>query len=87
LNPSCSACFFAPDQFATNAFKCQHAGPGKFSDKDIIVHPDQWQPLLECILQLRVEHFAEAGHFMMLEHPDPFMQKLEDFLDEDIPTE
>jgi len=24
---------------------------------------------------------------MMLDNPDPFMHKLEDFLDEDIPTE
>ncbi len=51
-----------------------------------IVHPDQWQPMLEGFPQPRVERFAKAGHFIMLDDPDPFMHKLKNFLDEDKPT-
>jgi pimeloyl-ACP methyl ester carboxylesterase len=58
---------------------------GMFGDKDIIVHPDQWQPVLEGIPHTRIERFAKAGHFIMLDDPDPFMHKLKDFLDEDKP--
>jgi pimeloyl-ACP methyl ester carboxylesterase len=58
---------------------------GMFGDKDIIVHPDQWKPMLEGISHTRVERFAMAGHFIMLDNPDPFMHKLKDFLDEDKP--
>jgi pimeloyl-ACP methyl ester carboxylesterase len=59
---------------------------GMYGDKDIIVRPDQWQPMLEGIPHTRVERFAEAGHFIMLDDPEPFMHKLKDFLDEDKPT-
>ena len=48
-----------------------------------IVHPDQWQPMLEGFPQPRVEHFAKAGHCIMLEDTDPIMHKLKNFLDED----
>ena len=51
-----------------------------------IVHPDQWQPMLEGFSQPRVEHFAKAGHCIMLEDTDPIMHKLKNFLDEDKPT-
>jgi pimeloyl-ACP methyl ester carboxylesterase len=37
---------------------------GMYGDKDIIVHPDQWQPMLEGIPHTRVERFAKAGHFI-----------------------
>jgi pimeloyl-ACP methyl ester carboxylesterase len=59
---------------------------GKSGEKDIIVHPDQWQSLLEGIPHTRVERFSKAGHFIILDDPAPFMQKLKDFLDEDKPT-
>jgi pimeloyl-ACP methyl ester carboxylesterase len=55
---------------------------GMYGEKDIIVHPKQWQPMLEGISHTRVEHFAKAGHFIMLDDPEPFMHKLKDFLDE-----
>jgi pimeloyl-ACP methyl ester carboxylesterase len=59
---------------------------GMYGDKDIIVRPDQWQPMLAGIPHTHVERFAKAGHFIMLDDPDPFMHKLKDFLDEDKPA-
>jgi pimeloyl-ACP methyl ester carboxylesterase len=56
---------------------------GMYGDKDIIVHPDQWQPMVKGIPHARVERFPNAGHFIMLDDPDPFMHKLKDFLNED----
>jgi pimeloyl-ACP methyl ester carboxylesterase len=58
---------------------------GMFGDKDIIVHPDQWKPMLEGIPHARIEHYKQAGHFIMLDDPNPFMQKLKDFLEQDQP--
>jgi len=55
---------------------------GMYGDKDIIVHPDQWQPMLKGIPHARIERFPKAGHFIMLDDPDPFVHKLKDFLDE-----
>jgi pimeloyl-ACP methyl ester carboxylesterase len=57
-----------------------------YGEKDIIVRSDQWQPMLQGIPHTRVERFAKAGHFIMLDDPDPFMHKLKEFLDEDKPT-
>ena len=59
---------------------------GMFGDKDIIVSPDQWQPMLEGIPHTRVERFPKAGHFIMMDDAAPFLQKLKDFLDEEKPT-
>jgi pimeloyl-ACP methyl ester carboxylesterase len=56
---------------------------GMFGEKDIIVHPDQWKPMLEGIPHTQIEHFEKAGHFIMLDDPDPFIHKLKDFLEED----
>ncbi len=55
---------------------------GMYGDKDNIVHPMQWKPMLESIPHTRVERFPTAGHFIMLDEPELFMQKLTDFLDE-----
>ncbi len=54
---------------------------GMFGDKDNIVHPDQWQPLLEGVPTARIERYNKAGHFIMLDEPAPFMHTLKDFLD------
>jgi pimeloyl-ACP methyl ester carboxylesterase len=55
---------------------------GMFGDKDIIVSPTQWQPMLEGIPHSRIERFQTAGHFIMLDDAVPFKNKLKDFLDE-----
>lgn len=54
---------------------------GMFGDKDNIVSPKQWQPLLEGVPHARIERFADAGHFIMLDDPKTFISKLKDFLD------
>lgn len=56
---------------------------GMYGDKDNIVHPLQWRPMLAGIPHTRVERFAKAGHFIMLDEPDVFILKLKDFLDQD----
>jgi len=56
---------------------------GMYGDKDVIVHPMQWRPLQEGVPSARIERFPQAGHFIMLDEPDSFMQKLKDFLDQE----
>ena len=53
---------------------------GMYGDKDNIVHPLQWQPMLAGIPHTRVERFSKAGHFIMLDEPDSFILKLKEFL-------
>lgn len=56
---------------------------GMYGDKDVIVHPLQWQPMLKGIPHTVVERFPTAGHFPMLEEPTAFSQKLKSFLDKE----
>lgn len=58
---------------------------GFYGDKDVIVHPLQWQPMVQGIPQAVIERFPKAGHFLMLEEPTTFTQKLKAFLDQPIP--
>jgi pimeloyl-ACP methyl ester carboxylesterase len=58
---------------------------GMYGDKDIIVSPTQWQPMLQGIPHARIEQFPKAGHFIMLDDSNPFMNKLKEFLDKEIP--
>jgi pimeloyl-ACP methyl ester carboxylesterase len=53
---------------------------GMYGDRDIVVHPKQWQPMQAGIPNSRVERFRKAGHFIMLDEPKPFMDVLHDFL-------
>jgi len=52
-----------------------------FGDLDNIVSPHQWQPMLEGIPTARIERFDNAGHFIMLDEPEIFAEKLKSFLD------
>jgi pimeloyl-ACP methyl ester carboxylesterase len=54
---------------------------GMYGDRDIIVHPRQWQPLIEGVPHARIERFPKAGHYIMLDEPTCFLEKLKDFLD------
>ncbi|RPI88291.1 MAG: alpha/beta hydrolase [Chloroflexi bacterium] len=54
---------------------------GMYGDRDIIVHPKQWKPMLEGIPGARIELFKGAGHFIMLDEPARFMETLRSFLD------
>jgi len=54
---------------------------GMYGDKDIIVHPRQWQPLLKGVPHAQIERFSKAGHFIMMDEPKPCMEKLRSFLE------
>lgn len=54
---------------------------GMFGDRDNIVNPHQWQPLLQGVSHARIERFPKAGHFIMLDEPPAFQRILKDFLD------
>jgi pimeloyl-ACP methyl ester carboxylesterase len=54
---------------------------GMFGKRDVIVHPKQWQPLLEGAPHVQISHFDHAGHFIMLDEPGEFKETLKDFLD------
>jgi pimeloyl-ACP methyl ester carboxylesterase len=54
---------------------------GMFGDRDNIVDPRQWQALQKGLPGSRIERFKKAGHFIMLDEPQEFRQKLKEFLD------
>jgi pimeloyl-ACP methyl ester carboxylesterase len=54
---------------------------GMFGDRDNIVNPRQWKALRNGLPDARIERFKQAGHFIMLDEPQPFMHTLKDFLD------
>jgi len=56
---------------------------GMYGDKDVIVSPKQWQPMLKGISHAHIERFPKAGHFIMLEEPQSFSEKLKTFLDQE----
>jgi pimeloyl-ACP methyl ester carboxylesterase len=55
---------------------------GMYGRKDVVVSYKQWKPLLEGIPSSRIERFKNAGHFIMLDEPQEFMETLHSFLDE-----
>ena len=60
---------------------------GMYGDRDNIVHPLQWKPLAAGVEKNHTERFPKAGHFIMLDEPQPFINKLKSFLDEETPVE
>lgn len=54
---------------------------GMYGDKDIVVHPNQWQPLQAGVANACIERFPTSGHFIMLDDPQRFKQVLHGFLD------
>ncbi|MFL7867719.1 MAG: alpha/beta fold hydrolase [Anaerolineales bacterium] len=59
---------------------------GMYGNKDNIVHPMQWKPLAAGVEKSCTERFPKAGHFIMLDEPQPFINKLKSFLDEEFPA-
>lgn len=55
---------------------------GIYGDKDIIVHPKQWQPLIKGVPHAKIERLPKAGHFPMLDNPQQFQEILGKFLQE-----
>jgi len=58
---------------------------GMYGDRDVIVHPKQWEPMKKGIAHAHIERFPSAGHFLMLEDPQNFSERLKSFLDRDEP--
>jgi pimeloyl-ACP methyl ester carboxylesterase len=58
---------------------------GMYGDKDIVVHPGQWKDMVAGIPHARIERYHDAGHFIMLDDPQKFTEKLKNFLDDDQP--
>jgi pimeloyl-ACP methyl ester carboxylesterase len=59
---------------------------GMYGDRDVIVQPGQWQALQAGIPPARIERFNRAGHFIMLDQPNRFMETLKSFLDRESPA-
>ena len=59
---------------------------GMYGNRDIVVSPHQWKPLLTGVPHARIERYNHSGHFIMLDDPAPFMDTLRDFLDAEIIT-
>ena len=57
---------------------------GMYGDKDVVVDPGQWQPLLSGVPHTRVERFRTAGHFIMLDEPRQFVDTLMNFLNSEM---
>jgi pimeloyl-ACP methyl ester carboxylesterase len=53
---------------------------GMYGERDIIVDPNQWQPMQADIPNVQIERFQDAGHFIMLDEPPRFIEALKDFL-------
>jgi len=56
---------------------------GMYGDRDNIVHPRQWQPLLQGLPNAKIVRWERAQHFVMLDTPQDFMENLKVFLDEE----
>jgi pimeloyl-ACP methyl ester carboxylesterase len=56
---------------------------GMFGQRDIVVNPNQWKPLMEGIPNVRIERFPNAGHFIMLDEPQTFQETLRSFLEQE----
>jgi pimeloyl-ACP methyl ester carboxylesterase len=56
---------------------------GMYGDRDIVVDPKQWKPLQAGVPHAQIERFPAAGHFIMLDEPQAFAERLKNFLDRD----
>ena len=54
---------------------------GMYGKKDVIVDPNQWQLMQTHIPNVRIERFDDAGHFIMLDQPNQFMELLRHFIE------
>jgi pimeloyl-ACP methyl ester carboxylesterase len=60
---------------------------GIYGGRDNIVHPKQWQPLLQGAPQTKVVYWERAQHFVMLDMAKEFTETVKLFLDEEEPGE
>lgn len=60
---------------------------GIYGGRDNIVHPMQWQPLLQGAPQTQVVFWERAQHFVMLDMAKEFTETVKTFLDEEEQSE
>lgn len=60
---------------------------GMYGDRDNIVSPRQWEPLLKGVPHARIVRWEKAQHFVMLDTPQEFMEQLKNFLDDENPSQ
>jgi pimeloyl-ACP methyl ester carboxylesterase len=60
---------------------------GIYGGRDNIVHPMQWQPLLQGAPQTKVVYWERAQHFVMLDMAKEFTETVRIFLDEEEQSE
>lgn len=60
---------------------------GIYGGRDNIVHPNQWQPLLQGVPHAKIVFWERAQHFVMLDMSKEFTETLKQFLDEEEKTE
>jgi pimeloyl-ACP methyl ester carboxylesterase len=60
---------------------------GMYGDRDNIVSPRQWQPLLQGVPHAKIVRWQRAQHFVMIDTPQDFMEKLKLFLDDETPIQ
>lgn len=55
---------------------------GMFGNRDNIVDPGQWEPLLAGVPHAQIVRWKQAQHFIMLDTPEEFRENLKSFLDQ-----
>ena len=58
---------------------------GMYGDRDNIVSPREWKPLLAGVPHAKIVRWKRAQHFIMLDTPQDFMENLKTFLDQEEP--
>lgn len=56
---------------------------GMYGDRDNIVSPREWKPLLAGVPHAKIVRWERAQHFVMLDTPQDFMENLKTFLDQE----
>jgi pimeloyl-ACP methyl ester carboxylesterase len=59
---------------------------GIYGQRDVIVHPRQYQPLLAGVKHARAEILPNSGHFPMLDEPDKYLHLIRGFLQDPPPA-
>lgn len=54
---------------------------GIYGQRDVIVHPRQYEPLRAGVPQARIEILPDSGHFPMLDEPEKYLGLIKSFLD------
>jgi pimeloyl-ACP methyl ester carboxylesterase len=53
---------------------------GLYGQRDVIVHPKQYEPLRQGVPHARIEVLPKSGHFPMLDEPEHYLSIIRSFL-------